>query len=253
MNPILGTTFMISTMVIAVPSAIKTFNWLGTLWGGNIHFTTPMLNALSFVSMFVIGGLSGVFMASTPVDIFIHDTYFIVGHIHYVLFGGSLFGAFAGLYFWYPKMFGRMMNETWGKIHWAITFVTFNLVFFPMHFLGMRGMPRRIYDYTQYTHLKGLQPMNQFMTISLFVLGAAQVILVLNFFLSMRRGKLAGPNPWHANTLEWQTSSPPPHENFTAASRRSTAGPTSTASPGHGSDYWPQSEPAGRLRATAHA
>src|SRR6202171_512823 len=209
MNPLLGTSFMISTMVIAVPSAIKTFNWLGTLWGGSIRFTTPMLNALSFVAMFVIGGLSGIFMASTPVDIFIHDTYFIVGHIHYVLFGGSLFGAFAGLYYWYPKMFGRMMSETWGKVHWALTFITFNLVFFPMHFLGMRGMQRRIYDYSQYTHLKGLQPMNQFMTISLFVLGAAQIILVLNFLLSLRRGKPAGPNPWRANTLEWQTSSPP--------------------------------------------
>ena len=139
MNPILGTTFMISTMVIAVPSAIKTFNWLGTLWGGDIHFTTPMLNALSFVAMFVIGGLSGIFMASTPVDIFIHDTYFIVGHIHYVLFGGSLFGAFAGLYYWYPKMFGRMMNETWGKIHWAITFVTFNLRVLPDALPGHAG------------------------------------------------------------------------------------------------------------------
>src|SRR6266478_5527191 len=192
MNPTLGTSFMISTMVIAVPSAIKTFNWLGTLWGGDIHFKVPMMFALGFVAMFVIGGLSGIFMASTPVDIFIHDTYFIVGHIHYVLFGGSLFGAFAGLYYWYPKMFGRMMSETWGKVHWALTFLTFNLVFFPMHFLGMRGMQRRIYDYSQYTHLKGLQPMNQFMTISLFVLGAAQVILVLNFFLSMRRGKPAG-------------------------------------------------------------
>src|SRR5205823_8385542 len=175
MNPILGTTFMISTMVIAVPSAIKTFNWLGTLWGGDIHFTTPMLNAISFVAMFVIGGLSGIFMASTPVDIFIHDTYFIVGHIHYVLFGGSLFGAFAGLYFWYPKMFGRKMSERWGRVHFAITFITFNCVFFPMHFLGMRGMQRRIYDYAQYAHLKGLQPMNQFMTISLFVLGVGQV------------------------------------------------------------------------------
>ena len=250
MNPILGTTFMISTMVIAVPSAIKTFNWLGTLWGGNIHFTTPMLNALSFVAMFVIGGLSGIFMASTPVDIFIHDTYFIVGHIHYVLFGGSLFGAFAGLYFWYPKMFGRMMNETWGKIHWAITFVCFNLVFFPMHFLGMRGMQRRIYDYTQYTHLKGLQPINQFMTIALFVLGAAQLILVFNFFLSMRRGKPAGPNPWHANTLEWYAASPPPHENF---SRIPTVyrGPYEYSVPGHGSDYWPQTD-AGGAGTAAH-
>src|SRR5689334_62237 len=252
MNPILGTTFMISTMVIAVPSAIKTFNWLGTLWGGNISFTTPMLNALSFVSMFVIGGLSGVFMASTPVDIFIHDTYFIVGHIHYVLFGGSLFGAFAGLYFWYPKMFGRMMSERWGKIHWAITFVTFNLVFFPMHFLGMRGMPRRIYDYTQYSHLKGLQPMNQFMTISLFALGAAQIILVLNFFLSMRRGKLAGDNQWRANTLEWQMSSPPPHENFhdTPTVYR---GPYEFSAPERGADdHWPQNEPPSGRPVTAH-
>jgi cytochrome c oxidase subunit 1 len=252
MNPTLGTTFMISTMVIAVPSAIKTFNWLGTLWGGNIHFTTPMLNAISFVAMFVIGGLSGIFMASTPVDIFIHDTYFIVGHIHYVLFGGSLFGAFAGLYYWYPKMFGRMMNETWGKVHWAITFVTFNLIFFPMHFLGMRGMPRRIYDYSQYTHLKGLQPMNQFMTISLFVLGAGQVILVLNFLLSLRRGKLAGPNPWHANTLEWQTSSPPPHENFVGRVPTVFRGPYEYSAPGHGSDYWPQNEAAGPGPAKSH-
>jgi cytochrome c oxidase subunit 1 len=245
---------MISTMVIAVPSAIKTFNWLGTLWGGNIHFTTPMLMAISFVAMFVIGGLSGIFMASTPVDIFIHDTYFIVGHIHYVLFGGSLFGAFAGLYYWYPKMFGRMMSETWGKVHWALTFITFNLVFFPMHFLGMVGMQRRIYDYSQYTHLKGLQPMNQFMTISLFVLGTAQIILVLNFFLSMRRGKVAGPNPWRANTLEWQTSSPPPHENFTGRVPTVYRGPYEYSVPERAADYWPQNEPPpGVVDAGAHS
>ncbi|HKA37148.1 MAG TPA: cbb3-type cytochrome c oxidase subunit I [Thermoanaerobaculia bacterium] len=255
MNPTLGTTFMISTMVIAVPSAIKTFNWLGTLWGGNIHFTTPMLNAITFVAMFVIGGLSGIFMASTPVDIFIHDTYFIVGHIHYVLFGGSLFGAFAGLYYWYPKMFGRLMSERWGKIHWFLTFVTFNLVFFPMHFLGMRGMQRRIYDYSQYAHLKGLQPMNQMMTISLFVLGAAQIILVFNFFLSMRRGKIAGPNPWRANTLEWQTSSPPPHENFIGAELPTVyRGPYEYSAPERADDHWPQNEPPGAgSTAGAHA
>jgi cytochrome c oxidase subunit 1 len=243
---------MISTMVIAVPSAIKTFNWLGTLWGGSIRFATPMLNALGFVSMFVIGGLSGIFMASTPVDIYIHDTYFIVGHIHYVLFGGSLFGAFAGLYFWYPKMFGRTMSERWGKIHFALTFIAFNCVFFPMHFLGMRGMQRRIYDYSQYAHLKGLQPMNQFMTVSLFVLGAAQIILVLNFFLSMRRGRLAGDNPWRANTLEWQTSSPPPHENFhdTPTVYR---GPYEFSAPERGADdHWPQNEPPSGRPVTAH-
>jgi cytochrome c oxidase subunit I len=142
-------------------------------------------------------------------------------------------------------MFGRQMNETWGKVHWAITFVTFNLVFFPMHFLGMRGMQRRIYDYTQYAHLKGLQPMNQMMTISLFVLGAAQIILVLNFFLSMRRGRLAGPNPWRSNTLEWQTSSPPPHENFSGPVPTVYRGPYEYSVPERADDHWPQNEPPG--------
>jgi cytochrome c oxidase subunit 1 len=243
MNPYLGTTFMISTMVIAVPSAIKTFNWLGTLWRGQIHFTTPMLNALAFVAMFAIGGLSGIFMASTPVDIFIHDTYFIVGHIHYVLFGGSLFGAFAGLYFWFPKMFGRKMNETWGKVHFWLTFIFFNGVMFPMHILGMRGMQRRIYDYTQYTHLQGLQPLNIFMSFSAFALGISQIILIANFFWSLKFGERAGDNPWKSNTLEWQTSSPPPHENF-AAIPVVYHGPYEYSVPGMAEDYLPQTQPA---------
>ena len=243
MNPYLGTTFMISTMVIAVPSAIKTFNWLGTLWRGQIHFTTPMLNAIAFVAMFAIGGLSGIFMASTPVDIFIHDTYFIVGHIHYVLFGGSLFGAFAGLYFWFPKMFGRRMNETWGKVHFWLTFIFFNGVMFPMHILGMRGMQRRIYDYTQYTHLKGLQPMNIFMSFSAFALGMSQLILILNFFWSLRKGERVGDNPWKANTLEWQTTSPPPHENFVEIPVV-YHGPYEYSVPGMAQDYLPQTQPA---------
>src|SRR5499425_1864421 len=181
MNPMLGTSFMISTMVIAVPSAIKTFNWLGTLWGGDIHFTTPMLNALAFVSMFVIGGLSGIYMAATPVDIFIHDTYFIVAHIHYVVFGGSIFGMFAALYYWFPKMFGRMMNETLGKIHFWPTFIAFNCTFFPMHILGVGGHMRRIYNPLQYDFLKPLQPINVFITISAICLGLAQIPLVINF------------------------------------------------------------------------
>src|SRR5437773_793615 len=138
MNPTLGTSFMISTMVIAVPSAIKTFNWLGTLWGGDIRFTTPMLFALGFVSMFLIGGLSGIYMASTPVDIFIHDTYFIVAHFHYVV-AGIIFALFAAVYYWFPKMFGRMMNERLVKIHFVLTYIFFNGAFFPMHFLGVAG------------------------------------------------------------------------------------------------------------------
>src|SRR5438105_1968508 len=209
MSPALGTSFMLSTMVIAVPSAIKTFNWLGTLWGGNIRFTTPMLNAIAFVSMFVIGGLSGIFMASTPVDIYIHDTYFIVAHIHYVVFGGSIFGAFAAIYYWFPKMFGRLMNETLGKIHFAFTFIGFNWTFFPMHILGVGGHMRRIYDPTQYDFLKAFQPMNTFITYGALILGAGQLILIVNFFWSMFAGKVAGKNPWQANTLEWEAPSPP--------------------------------------------
>ena len=230
MNPYLGTTFMISTMVIAVPSAIKTFNWLGTLWRGQLHFTTPMLNAIAFVAMFAIGGLSGIFMASTPVDIFIHDTYFIVGHIHYVLFGGSLFGAFAGLYFWFPKMFGRMMNETWGKVHFWLTFIFFNGVMFPMHILGMRGMQRRIYDYTQYTHLKGLQPMNIFMSVSAFALGVSQLILIVNFFWSLRKGRAGrrqSVEVEHAGMADELASAA---REFSPRFRSCTTGRTNTAS-----------------------
>ncbi|HLD50585.1 MAG TPA: cbb3-type cytochrome c oxidase subunit I, partial [bacterium] len=214
MNPMVGTSFMVSTMVIAVPSAIKTFNWLGTLWRGNIRYTPAMLNAIAFVSMFVIGGLSGIFMASTPVDIFIHDTYFIVGHIHYVLFGGSMFAVFAGIQYWYPKMFGRMMNQTLGVIHFALTFIFFNCTFFPMHILGVGGMMRRIYDTTQYAHLAHFQPINVFITWSSFALGLAQIPFLINFIGSLFWGKKADRNPWESNTLEWITSSPPPHGNF---------------------------------------
>ncbi|HVN86636.1 MAG TPA: cbb3-type cytochrome c oxidase subunit I [Candidatus Binatia bacterium] len=214
MNPTLGSSFMISTMVIAVPSAIKTFNWLGTLWGGNIRFTVPMLNALAFVSMFVIGGLSGIYMAATPVDIFIHDTYFIVAHIHYVVFGGSIFGIFAAIYYWFPKMFGRMMNDTLGKIHFWPTLIAFNCTFFPMHILGVGGHMRRIYNPMQYDFLHPLQPINVFITISAICLGLAQIPFAINFFWSMFAGKKASENPWDANTLEWTAPSPPPHGNF---------------------------------------
>ena len=251
MNPALGTGFMISTMVIAVPSAIKTFNWLGTLWRGSIRFTTPMLNALAFVSMFVIGGLSGVFMASTPVDMFIHDTYYIVAHIHYVVFGGSVFGIFAAISYWFPKMFGRLMNETLGKIHFWLTFVAFNGTFFPMHILGVGGHMRRIYNPLQYEFLKPLQPINVFITISALVLGSAQLILVVNFFWSLFAGKRAERNPWQANTLEWTVPSPPPHGNFETIPVVH-GGPYEYSPPGVPADYLPQTQPRVPHLAAAH-
>jgi cytochrome c oxidase subunit 1 len=214
MDPRLGTGFMIATIMIALPSAVKVFNWLGTLWMGNIQYTTAMLFALGFVSLFIIGGLSGLFMAATPVDIAIHDTYFIVAHLHYVLFASSLFGIFAGIYYWFPKMFGRLMNERWGKIHFVLTFITGNLVFFPMHILGAAGLRRRIFDFTM-THLESpLLGLNQIMSISAFVLFGSQLIFVINFFYSLFKGPVAGRNPWNSNTLEWTAPSPPPHGNF---------------------------------------
>ena len=239
MNPTLGTSFMVSTMVIAVPSAIKTFNWLGTLWRGAIRLTTPMLHGLAFVSMFVIGGLTGIFLASTPVDLYLHDTYFIVGHLHYVLFGGSLFGIFAGITFWFPKMFGRMLHETWGKIHFILTFLFFNVTMFPMFILGIGGMPRRIYDYTQYAHLVQTVGLNRMISVAAFCLGLAQLLFVVNFCWSLFRGKRAGENPWEANTLEWITPSPPPHGNF-ATTPTVYRGPYEYSVPGRSDDWFPQ-------------
>ncbi len=241
MDPRLGTGFMIATIMIALPSAVKVFNWLGTLWGANIQFTTPMLNALAFVSLFVIGGLSGIFMAATPVDIYIHDTYFIVAHIHYVLFASSLFGIFAGIYYWFPKMFGRMMNESWGKVHFFLTFVAGNCVFYPMHILGVGGHMRRISDPTAYEFLKPMQGLNQFISISAFVLGAAQVIFLVNFFFSLFWGPKAGRNPWNSNTLEWTAPSPPPHGNFPTPPLV-YRGPYEYASPESDQDYFPQTQ-----------
>ena len=214
MNPTLGSTFMVSTLLIAVPSAIKVFNWLGTMWRGNLRFHVPMLNAIGFVSMFTIGGLSGIFMAATPVDIPLHDTQFIVAHLHYVLFGGSLFALFAAIPYWYPKMFGRMMSEPLGKLHFGLTFLFYNMTFFPMHIIGMGGQMRRIYDPTIYDFLKPQQPLNEFISYSAFALFAVQLLFAFNFLWSLKFGKKAPQNPWEDNGLEWTLPNPAPHGNW---------------------------------------
>jgi cytochrome c oxidase subunit 1 len=242
MDPRLGTGFMIATIMIALPSAVKTFNWLGTVWGANIHYTSAMLNALAFVAMFVIGGLSGIFMAATPVDIAIHDTYFIVAHLHYVLFMSSLFGIFAAIYYWYPKMFGRMMNETWGKVHFVLTFLFSNGVFYPMHIIGVGLHPRRYYDPTHFEFIQHLQGLNIFMTICALGLGVSQIIFLANFLISLFRGEKAGRNPWKSNTLEWTAPSPPPHGNF-EATPVVYRGPYEYSSPESEEDYLPQTGP----------
>jgi cytochrome c oxidase subunit 1 len=240
MNPAMGMTFMVATVMIALPSAVKVFNWLGTLWGARIQLTTPMLNAIAFVSMFIIGGLSGIWMAATPVDIYIHDTYIVVAHFHYVVFGGSVFAIFAGIYHWFPKMFGRMMNETLGKIHFVGTFIFTNCVFYMMHQLGIAGLMRRTADPYAYEVFHHLKPLNVFISISAFCLFAWQIFFVVNFIHSMFWGKRIGRNPWKANSLEWDAPSPPGHGNFDEQ-LEVFRGPYEYASPDSEEDYLPQS------------
>lgn len=201
--------FMIATMVIAIPTGIKIFSWLATIWGGKLDLNSAMLFGMGFVSMFVIGGLSGIMLASVPVDIHVHDTYFVVAHLHYVLFGGSVFGLYSGLYHWFPKMTGRMINETWGRVHFALTLIGFNLCFLPMHKLGLEGMPRRVAEYDP--KFAGI---NLMVTIGAYILAVSTIPFVINAAWSWLYGPKAAANPWKALTLEWMTSSPPPVENF---------------------------------------
>ncbi|NOG50231.1 MAG: cytochrome c oxidase subunit I [Chloroflexi bacterium] len=209
LTPRLRVPFMITSFIIAVPTGIKIFSWIATLWGGKIRFTAAMLFSIGFLSQFVIGGITGMMLGAIPVDIHLHDTYFVVSHFHFVLFGGSVFAIYAGIYHWWPKITGRMMNEFWGRVHFAITYVAFFFTFFPMHLAGMQGMPRRVAEYAP-----EFQTLNVIISISAFVLGISTFIILANMIWAIYRGKVAGPNPWRALTLEWRTSSPPPAYNF---------------------------------------
>jgi cytochrome c oxidase subunit 1 len=200
---------MVTTAIIAVPTGIKIFSWLATLWRGVLHLDTPMLFALGFLTMFTLGGISGVVLAMVPVDIYVSDTYFIVAHIHYVLYGGSLFTIFAGVYYWFPKMTGRMFDDRLGKLHFWLTFVAFNATFAPMHLIGVQGMPRRVADYPEQ-----FAGWNLFISLASFVLGLSTLVFVYNIVASWRSGPRAPANPWRSLTLEWQVSSPPPIFNF---------------------------------------
>lgn len=202
--------FSLMTFLIAVPTGVKMFNWIATLIRGQLTLSTPMLFALGFLSMFLIGGINGAFSASVPVDYALHDTYWVVAHLHYVLFGGSALGVFAGTYYWFPKMTGRMLNEGLGKVHFVLVFVGFNVTFFPMHMLGLVGMPRRIADYAN----PAWNDLNLLATFGGLLIAAGMLPFLWNVFVSLRNGKVAGDDPWEANTLEWATSSPPPPYNF---------------------------------------
>jgi cytochrome c oxidase subunit 1 len=203
--------FMISSMIIAVPTGIKIFNWVATLWRGNLIFETPMLFALGFIALFTMGGLSGIFLAAFPVDWQVTDTYYVVAHLHYVLFGGSMFAIFGGLYYWWPKIFGRLLDDRLGKLHFWLLFVGFNLTFLPQHMLGLLGMPRRIYTY----HHGGLwEAYNLISSIGSGIMLLAMLVFVGNVIRTARVGRRVGSDPWLADTLEWYTTSPPPPQNF---------------------------------------
>src|SRR4051812_2523575 len=214
MSPYSAFAFSIMTMAIGVPSAIKTFNWLGTLLHGRIRLQTPMLFAIGFVSLFVSGGLSGPFLAQPLLDIPLHDTYFVVGHFHLIMGVAAIFGIFAATYYWFPKMFGRMMNERMGQIHFFLTLAGTYAIFMPMHYLGLAGQTRRYSQFTEVAYQAKLIPLQTFITFAAIITIAAQFIFVVNLFWSMFKGRKASDNPWEATTLEWTTATPPPHDNF---------------------------------------
>ena len=243
MNPFLGGVFMITTLIIAVPSAVKTFNWLATLWRGNIRFTPGMMFAIGMVSFFISGGLTGIFLGNAALDINLHDTYFVVAHFHLVMGSAAIFGMLAGVYHWFPKMFGKMMDEKLGYLHFWLTFIGAYLVFFPMHFMGLDGVPRRYYAFTEFASMQRWLSVNVFITWAAIVAGAAQVAFIFNFIHSIFWGKKATMNPWNANTLEWTAPVEHLHGNWPGEIPTVYRWPYDYSKPGHDEDFISQIVP----------
>ncbi|MGZ5242685.1 MAG: cytochrome c oxidase subunit I [Bacteroidia bacterium] len=240
MNPFLGSVFLIATLIIAVPSAVKVFNWLATIWRGNIRFTSGMLFALGVVSLFISGGLTGLFLGNAAIDIPLHNTYFVVAHFHLVMGSAAIFGMFAGVYHWFPKMFGRHMNEGLGSLHFWVTFAAVYMVFVPMHFMGVDGVPRRYYSFTTFDEFNEWMQVNKFITISAIIGFSAQLIFVVNFFGSIWAGRRATRNPWEANTLEWTTPVEGIHGNWPGEIPAVYRWPYDYSRPDIEADYLPQ-------------
>jgi cytochrome c oxidase subunit 1 len=243
-DPRMANIFSVTTLLISIPVAEMMFVYIATLFGGSIRLTTPMLWAVGFLAEFLIGGVTGIFLGSSGADVYFHDTYFVLAHFHYTFVPIAIFGVFAGITYWFPKMFGRMMSDNWGKVHFWFTTVAFNFIFIPLFFTGLRGDHRRIFDYTNFPDLMkpGMQDLRILATVSLLVMLSAQVIFVLNFFISIFKGPKAEKNPWRSNTLEWTAPSPPPHGNFDPLPN-CYRGPYEYSVPGRESDYFPQNLP----------
>ena len=242
MNPFSATVFSVPTLIITIPAAITTLLWIGTLYGAKLRFTTAALWCLAFISVFVSGGISGFFLAQPAIDSYLHGTYFVVGHFHFVMGVAAMFGILAGTYFWFPKMFGRMMNERLGKIHFFLTFIGVYCIFMPMHYLGLGGNVRRYSAFTV-DYMKGSVPLHRFITVAALFTGAAQLIFFYNLFRSRFRGQIATDNPWEATSLEWTTSSPPPHDNFGGHHPVVYHGPNEYGVAGKNGDYIMQNSP----------